>query len=227
MIARSEPWQRRAVNDFASQRRGRSELRCVVAEDGDGVRGYARYTTKPSWDQTGPGGLVDVREILALDTSAQAELYRYLFDLDLMTTCELWNVPVDDPLLQWLTDPRGARPVWLDSLYARVVDLPVALVARGYSSPVDLVIDVDDPLLPGNTGRWRLLGGPGRAHCEPTDAAADLSMGVAELSAVYLGGTELAALAAAGRVEEHSPGAVASASQAFLNNPKPWSPAVF
>jgi len=32
----------------------------------------------------------------------------------------------------------------------------VALAARGYSRPVDTVIEVRDDLLAGNTGRWHL-----------------------------------------------------------------------
>ena len=84
MIARDERWHRRAASDYPSLREGRSALRCVVAEDDTGVRGYARYSTKPDWSTPVPSGTVHVREVIAVDGAALAALYRYLFDLDLM-----------------------------------------------------------------------------------------------------------------------------------------------
>ena len=116
-------------------RDGRSALRCVVAEDGDGVRGYARYATKQSFGDDFGQGKVSVREVMALDPAALATLYRYLFDLDLMGSTELWNVPVDDPLLHWLQNPRRAKPERGDALYVRLVDLPAARSARAPTPP--------------------------------------------------------------------------------------------
>ena len=84
----------------------------------------------------------------------------------------------------------------------RILDVPAALAARRYAAPVDVVIDVDDPRIPANTGRWRLVGSPDAATCTPTDAPADLALDVQALGAAYLGGTSLAALAAAGEVTE-------------------------
>lgn len=227
MLARDDRWHRRAVRDVPSQRHGRSALRCVVAEDASGVRGYARYATKPDWSSGRPQGTVDVREVVASDAAAAAAVYRYLLDLDLMGTVELWNVPVDDPLVHWLRDPRRARPSLGDALYVRVVDLPAALSARTYAAPVDVVLQVEDPLCPWNDGRWRLRGGPEGATCEPSEALPDLALHVTELGAVYLGGTTLAELALAGRVAEQRPGALLAASVAFTSSPMPWCPVVF
>ncbi|MGV2922381.1 sterol carrier protein domain-containing protein, partial [Streptomyces alfalfae] len=50
----------------------------------------------------------------------------------------------------------------------------------------------------------------------------DLRLSVAELGSVYLGGPTLASLAAAGRVEELRPGAVAAASVAFRGRREPF-----
>ena len=102
MLGRDDRWWARAVRDLPALRQGASALRCVVAEDAQGVRGYARYSTKQHFDENFGSGRVDVREVLAVDPAALATLYRYLFDLDLMGTTSLWNVPVDDPLLHWL-----------------------------------------------------------------------------------------------------------------------------
>ena len=229
MVARDERWNRRATSDYPSLRQGRSALRCVVAEDDDGVRGYARYSTKPDWGAGVPGGTVDVREVLATDGAAMAALYRYLFDLDLMKVVEVWNVPVDSPLLHWLSSTRATTPAWQDALYVRLVDVGSALAQRTYSTPVDVVLGVTDEICTWNDGSWRLVGGPDGARCERTDAAADLSLTVTDLGAAYLGGTALAELAQAGRVQQRQglDGTIAAVSTAFSSSPLPWSPFVF
>jgi hypothetical protein len=50
---------------------------------------------------------------------------------------------------------------------------------------------------------------------------------VRALGAVYLGGTRLAALAAAGQVTEATPGSVAALSAAMSWDPAPWCPMIF
>lgn len=227
MPDRDERWWRRAVADLAAMRNGRSALRCVVAEDGEEVRGFALYATKQRFDESFGSGQVEVREVLATDAPALAAVYRYLFDLDLMGSAHLWNVPVDDPLLHWLQNPRSAKPALHDGLYARLVDLDRALETRRYAADVDLVLDVTDDLCPWNAGRWRLGGGPEDARCERSDDEPDLVLGVTELGAAYLGGTSLAELALAGRVLERRAGALAEASAAFAATPAPWCPRVF
>jgi predicted acetyltransferase len=227
MLMRDERWWRKAVCDLPGLRAGKSALRCVVAEDDNGVRGYARYATKPEWLPGRPQGTVNVREVAALDAPASSLLYRYLFDQDLMGNVDLWNVPVDDPLLYWLDNVRAAAPRLFDAVYARLVDVPTGLRSRTYASSVDIVLGVADPICPWNNGSWHLVADGDRVTCEPTDRRADLSMSVTELGAAYLGGTPLLDLGTAGRVAEHTPGALSAASTAFRSGPAPWCPVVF
>jgi predicted acetyltransferase len=227
MLARDERWWRKAVRDLPSMREGRSALRCVVAEDDAGIRGYARYATKQDWTPGQPKGTVHVREVAAVDEPARALLYRFLFDQDLMGQADVWNVAVDDPLLYWLENTRSATPRLLDALYLRLVDVPAALRSRTYAAPVDVVLDVTDPLCPWNEGRWHLVADGDAVSCEATDRSADMSMSVTELGAAYLGGTPLGDLAVAGRVTEYRHGAVRSTSTAFLSSPAPWCPVIF
>jgi predicted acetyltransferase len=226
MLGRDDRWWARAVRDLPGLRQGRSALRCVVVEDKHGVRGYARYSTKQSFDDDFGSGRVTVGEVLAADPAALATLYRYLFDLDLMGTTSLWNVPIDDPLMHWLQNPRRAKPEQGDALYVRLVDLPAALSARSYSSDVDVVLDVEDRRCPWNEGRWRLTGGTGGATCTRTDDPADLTLGARDLGAAYLGGTSLRELAGAGRVTG-APDQLQATSHAFGSDLAPWCPVVF
>jgi predicted acetyltransferase len=132
-------------------------------------------------------------------------------------------------VLYQLSDPRRARPTVHDGLWVRVIDLPAALARRAYSCPVDVVLEVRDELLPGNAGRWRLrtAGADGGATCERTADPADVALGIAELGAAYLGGTRLAALAAAGLVTAPRPSALTRLSAAMSWDPAPWCPRIF
>jgi predicted acetyltransferase len=70
-------------------------------------------------------------------------------------------VAVDDPLLlDLLAEPRVARAALRDGLHVRLVDLPAALAGRRYAAELDVVLAVQDPRCPWNTGSWRLTGGP-------------------------------------------------------------------
>jgi hypothetical protein len=63
--------------------------------------------------------------------------------------------------------------------------------------------------------------------CERTSAPADVVLPVRALSAAYLGGTRLGALAGAGLVTEIRRGALAALSAALSWDPAPWCPAIF
>jgi len=104
------------------------------------------------------------------------------------------------------------------------VDVGAAFQARTYQAPVDVVFEVEDAFCPWNEGRWRLTGDVKGASCERTTDSADLALPVRELGSAYLGGISLTALAAAGRVRELRPGALAEASLAFGSAVAPWLP---
>ncbi len=224
----SDAWRRARIFDPEFRREGSSLLRTFVVEDGAGeVRAYARYTTKPDWGRGGSAGTATVRELEWLDPAGAAAAWRYLLDLDLVTTVRASNRPVDDPLLHLLLDQRRAQPEIGDALYVRIVDLPAGMTARSYAVPMDLLLEVADDLCPWIAGRWRLAAGEGDARCERTEDPADLRVGVGELGASYLGGTSLHALADAGLVTEHTPDSVSTLSQALRHEPAPWCPFVF
>jgi predicted acetyltransferase len=229
-IARNETWWGRAIYDPADSRRGASPLHCLLAEDESGPRGYALYWGQSRWDETSlPDGVLNVREMIADDPAAGAALWADLLSRDLTTDFHVYKRPVDDPLLFQLADPRRARPLLKDALWTRITDVPAALAGRGYSAPVDVVIEVRDGLIPANAGRWQLTaaGVAATASCVPTTAAADVALDITELGAAYLGGTTLSAMAAAGLVTELRPGAVRELSVAMSWDLAPWCPVSF
>ncbi|MFJ1649986.1 GNAT family N-acetyltransferase [Streptomyces sp. NPDC088337] len=224
MLARQPGWERVALLDPESAREGASPLQCVVAERAGEVTGYARYRVKPGWGAGGPEGEVRLRDLAALDPASDAALWRFLFGIDLTSTLTVRGQPVDDAWQYLVSDIRRCRPRLKDSLYVRLVDVGAALAARTYQTPVDVVLEVADDFCPWNAGRWRLTGDPKGASCERTSDAAELSLSVRELGAAYLGGVPLAGLAAAGRVRELRPGALAPVSVAFGSAVAPWLP---
>jgi predicted acetyltransferase len=256
-FARTEPWWQKVLFDPEDERDGASPLRCLLAEDDSGPRGYALYSGRGGWQDTTflPDGSLTVRELVAADPAASAALWADLLSRDLTIEFAAHQRPSDDPLLFQLADPRRVRPVVSDGLWARITDVPRALAGRRYSAPVDLVIEVTDRDLPDNAGRWRLTtadsgggaadgsvgagrpgagaaGGAGAADgfaasCSHTSDAADVVLDIAELGAAYLGGTRIGALASSGLVAESRPGAVRQLSAAMSWDPLPWSPLIF
>ncbi|HEY6796456.1 MAG TPA: GNAT family N-acetyltransferase [Kineosporiaceae bacterium] len=214
--------RREAFLDPRRRRSGAESLKLATVTDPDGaLRAYALFRRRGRWENHAPAGVVEVTEAVALDGAAAHALWSRLADLDLTVTVDTPLLAVDDPLLHLLADPRAAGPTVTDGVWARLVDVPAALAARGYAGPLDVVLGVTDPLRPANTGRWHLVAGPGDATCTRTDAPAQLELGVRELATAYLGGPTLAALAHAGLVRVHDATALAQASVAFASSMAP------
>jgi predicted acetyltransferase len=111
-----------------------------------------------------------------------------------------------------------------DGLWVRLVDVGAALSARAYADAGPVVLEVEDPFLPENAGRWRIAGGA----ADRTDEAPDLAMDVGELGAAYLGGFTFGELVRSGLVREAREGGAARADAVFLTAaPKPWCPEIF
>jgi predicted acetyltransferase len=201
--------------DPEAHRRGSSKMRAVVHEGDHGVDGYALWRTESKWDSNGPGGEVSVVELVANNPSAYAGLWRFLLTLDLARAVSYWHGAIDEPLQYLVNEPRRLGAKLGDALWLRVIDVPAALRARRYAAPADLVLDVTDAVLSDNAGRWRLSVTTEAATCVRTTDPADLSLDVSALAATYLGDASFAALAAGGRVREHTPGALARATAAF------------
>ncbi|GAA1617267.1 GNAT family N-acetyltransferase [Nonomuraea maheshkhaliensis] len=209
-------WRARLADGERVREGGGTALRFAVhTEPGGEVSGYVLYRSRQK--------VVRVVELVSTTRQAYAALWRFLIDLDAHTGLS-YDGAVDEPLKHLLADPRAAHTTVVDNLWVRLVDVPRALAVRRYSAPLDVVVEVRDAFCPWNAGRYRLRAGGEAVTCERTRAAADLRLTSAELGAAYLGGTTLSSLAAAGRVEELRPGAVAATSAAFRGEREPFHP---
>ena len=243
MFPRDELWWNRVLATAHEDQVDGDPVHCLLAEDDSGPRGYAIYSGTPRWDGQAflPDSVLHIRETMATDPAATAALWADLLSRDLTSEFTAGMQPVDDPVLHMLADPRRARLHIGDGLWLRLVDLPRALAQRRYACPVDVVIEVNDPILAANRGTWRLrtetTAGAGAdsarsgmglaAVCEPDTGPADLALDVSALGAAYLGGTRLGSLAGAGLVTERRQGALAALSTAMSWDPAPWCPQIF
>ncbi|MBH1933295.1 GNAT family N-acetyltransferase [Streptomyces sp. AV19] len=212
-VARDDDWWRTRTLPATEEDAPELSAPRVVTLGAPGTppAGYAVYRTGDGSNVPGaPDGIVAVSELEADTPGAAAALWRYLASIDLTARVRAWGRPLDDPLLHFAADrdqvlvSREFPALWL-----RVLDVTAALEARAWAAPCDLVLEITDPRAPGGTGRHRLAAGPDGATVTRTDDTPDLTFDVRELSACYLGGTELRHLARAGLVTEHTPGAVA------------------
>jgi predicted acetyltransferase len=160
--------------------------------------GYLRYRplTTEHWASNTDRTLV-VNDFIARSPQAHYGLLRFLLSVDLVHRVVLDTMPVDHSIEKLLLDERAARTTSIeDETWLRLIDVPAALKARSYRGTGSVVLEVTDALLPQNAGRYLISA----AGAERTTAPADLTVDVAALAAVYLGGTRWWQLAASGRV---------------------------
>lgn len=220
-------WRSEFFHDPEHQRDGGSPASYVVHETDGRPTGYARYRLFPGWEERGPKSVLEVHEAIASTTDATRELWRFLFDVDLVATVRGRNLPVDHPLLLTLAEPRRLGWAIGDALWLRLVDVPAALEGRHWAADGRLVLELVDETCPWNAGRWELTAADGEGRVKSATAPADLALHVRDLGAAYLGAIGVAELALAGRATELTAGAIDRAD-AMLRVPlAPWCAAGF
>lgn len=231
-ISRTSDWWDRTTGAMVLPSFGYKEPFFVVHRNAaGGIDGMAAYRVDdPYWPNKLPNCSAEVVWQLAATPAADAALWRYLLSLDWVVLLKSGHRPPDDILPLLLGDPRAARAeTYADFMWLRLLDVPVALSARGYAPlTADLVLDVRDGAgLAGGT--FRLETAPGAApRCSPAPTAApDLTLDIAALSRLYLGDESAVRLGALGLLAEHRPGATTALDHLFRTPRRPWCPEVF
>lgn len=204
-------WQRMA--GLAEGDKDAASVRGIRYLDADGVvRGAVAYTLA---ELAGTFRFeLRIRHMQATTDEAQRALWQFVVTHDLVDRVSAGLRPTDDPLPWLVADQRAVTTEVHDHGWLRVLDVPAALQARTYRAAIDVVMHVED-VLGFAEGTWRLrIDADGRADVQPTDAPADVRLGVAELSALYAGGVHATRLAAAGRIQG-DPTLIAALDDAF------------
>ena len=223
-LSRNEPLWRLWFWDGKESHEGEEAQFALHETDGE-ADGYAIYKLGRRWQEGLPRRTLRVVELIGESAEAEAALWRFCFDLDLIETVESFNRPRDDALPWMPAQPRRLRRSQSDALWVRLVDVAEALACRRYPGTGRLVLDVDDSFCDWNHGRYLLEGGPDTATCGPTHDDADLALTAADLGAIFLGGIRPSVLARAGRIRELRPGALEVADSMFSWPVAPWCPA--
>lgn len=179
---------------------------------GGGIDGLALYRVSEDRDDFA-ASTVDLTMLLSATDEAYAGLWRFFLSMDLIGTLRASELAVDEPLWWMIADQRAAKIAVRDHHYVRILDVPAALAARTYDVVDTLALDVVDPL--------EIAGGPfvlttdadGSGFVETMDdpplGIPFVRLGIAELSALLLGGVSAVTLARAGRIETDDPERVA------------------
>ena len=222
-LVRSEDWWRHSLlADPEHWRTGYGPKFYALLELDGKPSGYAMYRIKSKWEEGTPKGELRVVEAFADSPEATAELWRFLFGVDLVTRVKSGRIDPAWALALMVTDARRLHLSFAEGLWLRLVDLEGALRARVFASAEPAVLAIEDDLLERNAGRWSVGAEP-----ERTDDEADVALDVADLASAYLGAFSFERLAAAGRARELRPGGLARATALFATPIPPWCPEGF
>ena len=218
-------WAHRKLRDSERHRDGASSQRIVVAHADGEARGYVAYRQKEKWENELPRGTIEIVEVIALDDDTRRTLWHFLTNIDLYPNVHWWNSPLDDPLHAEVDRTRDIHTRRRDTLWLRILDVPRALEARTYEHDGRLTMKVTDNFMRAG-GTFELQVERGRAECQESTADVDVTLGINELSGLYLGGVS-AIQRWRGRRIEGTEDAVLRLDTLFRTARAPFCPEVF
>ena len=187
----------------------------AYVEDGR-IDGYVMYRTRRP--------ALIVNELMATTPAANAALWRFCFDMDLIERTEAIKRPLDDPMPWLLADPRRLQRSVRDGLWLRIVDVAAALGLRQYLASDRLTLEVRDDFCTWNSARFELDASREGVNCRVVTSSPDLTVPVGALASAYTGAASFTTLAQAGLATEHTAGALLRADRMFAVQLKPWTP---
>ncbi|MEU5402760.1 GNAT family N-acetyltransferase [Streptomyces sp. NPDC005963] len=228
-VSRNERWWQLGTGAVTVPSQPWKEPFYAVYRTADGrVEGLLTYDCEDHWGRAKqPQHLAQVRDLITVTPAAERALWHHVCSIDWVSALRTGHRAPDDLLPRLLPDPRAATVrTQADFLWVRVLDVVRALEARTYDVSATLVLEVHDGL--GlSSGRYRLEASEQGAHCTRTTEAADLTLDVRELGALYLGDESALRLVELGTLEEHREGAARTAERVFRTPRRPWCPDVF
>jgi predicted acetyltransferase len=222
----SEWWDARVLSGEGWRPGDREPVFRVLLEIDGRPEAYALYRISRETVQGVFESRLAVQEALGATPAATREIWRYLFNVDLVARIRARLLALDHELLLLAAEVPRLRISVGDGLWLRLVDVAKALAGRRYATEGSLDLELADEFCPWNNGVWRLEGSPEGASARRVGNP-ELRLAVDDLAAAYLGGFSFAQLAAAGRVVELQPGALARADALFRTVRAPWCPETF
>lgn len=210
------------------------KVRAASYTDAEGaLRGLLAYEPKENPDSF-PDSSLRVQALIAETPDAEAALWHFALTHDLIGTVTASEFSTDEPLRWMVANQRALTVTQGDHHWLRILNIPAALTARGYRRAGSVILEVADPVgIAGGRFRLDVDAvsananddddlsatvtelaaepevGQGEAASEGAGTTAGaragvVRLGIAELSALYLGGVRAQTLLAAGRIETDS-----------------------
>jgi predicted acetyltransferase len=215
-VDRPEIWWRRLAALW-------DERGVYVAEGPDGaLEGYVVYRQLDGeWSGLGGPFRLAVYELAAVTRDASLALWRLLGSWASQATQIVYRGPAEDPLLLLLPEQELsvlAEIRWM----TRIVDARGAVAARGFAPGLDVEVplELSDPVLEGNQGRFVLRVRDGRGRLEPGGRGGP-RLAIGAFSSLYTGWASAEMLRRAGKLEGGSEAQRAALDAAFAG-PTPW-----
>jgi predicted acetyltransferase len=228
-ISRSVEWWRLVLGPYVGWKGGGTVFTLLLRDRSTRIRGAAAYRLAPNVDRGVQDWTVEPLDLLADDPDVEAQLWLELGRMDHVGTIAPRIRPIDDPLRWRLVDPRQLRmDSAVDLLWLCPLDVVSFLGARSYATETSVVLAIEDDFDKEVEGTYRLdTGETGAACARVDDVTPDLRLTASALGSASLGGVGLQVLAAAGRVHEERPGALAAADTAFRTPLAPFNSTFF
>lgn len=192
-----------------------ARVRAVAYRDPSGHEtGILVYTLAEGKNHVFSDHELSVRALFAEHDDAYAALWRFAIEHDLVSRVSAYLQEQNPPVRWMVTDQRAVEESVVDHHWLRVLDVPAALGSRRYAHELTAVVRVEDALGFAD-GTWRVrIDANGEADVVPVDQEPDVTLGVAALGSILLGGVSPRTLAAAGAVHADAE-AVAALERAF------------
>jgi predicted acetyltransferase len=175
-----------------------------------------------------PDRTLHVEDWAALTPRAGRAILGFLAGWHSQANAITWAGGPEDMLIHLMPEVGATIASW-EQWMLRVTDVAGALTARGWPGGIQaaLTLNVTDPLLAGNGGRYRLEVADGKAGVERLSGsgAADISLGVDALATLYTGHLSPRAMANL-ELLEASAAALDNATSLFAG-PRPWQSDMF
>jgi predicted acetyltransferase len=229
MFARSADWWKvEVLHDADWMKRGKTSKRIVIHDGSDGPDGYAIYRQKAGEGDDGhANGTVHIIEIMAATERAHASLWSYLTNVDGCPGLRRWNHKIDDPLAMKLIEPRRIKvESRFDALWILILDVVAALEARSYEQDGAIRFTIANSFRRDVEGSYGLSIEDGVGECARIDGDTDIEVDLDVLGALYLGGGDAHAYAAADRIRGDVE-AVDRLGRLFRCAKQPWCNQVF
>lgn len=168
-----------------------------------------------------------IRDIAWLKPSAYKAIWNFLSNMDVIENIKWKQVPVDDPLVHMIHEPRMLNITTRDGILGRIVDVKKALSGRMYCTEGKLVFEIMDDFCPWNNSTWKLETSEGETSVNKTDETPEVSMPVSTLSLLAFGQISASEAFRMGRLDVNMKESLDKYDSIFRTVYKPFCPDIF